>query len=251
MWLIENQVFPDAEERDLQEALREAGIPFSVFSGSDLRAGFPHPVPEDVVRGSCWWVSQLADQPGWEEQKWGTVEDFQFSSYADRFGTLLLNGGWRNLTFHELCWRGIAGNEDSESLFVRPDDGFKSFEGQLVRSSEFAVWVQRLQLLQVRGSLPVIVAPRREIRAEWRLVMIDGDIAAGSQYRPTLSRNIPDAVKSFAAEAHRIGGPSCRCYVLDIADTTNGLRVVEIGCVCCVAFYESSMRDIVRSISSL
>ncbi len=134
MWLIEDHVFPQNEELALREALLDAEIDHKVFSSTDLRRNSIQLSTGDVPRGSCWWISTLAVSGQWDADRWGTPEDFSFSNYAGRFGSLMLNDRFESLSFHELCWRGIGGPSPT-SLFVRPDDGFKSFEGQLVQSA--------------------------------------------------------------------------------------------------------------------
>lgn len=250
MWLIEDLVFPRDEELALRKSLLDAGVDHKIFTNADLKRNGIQYAEDDVPRGSCWWISQLATSEHWNADLWGTIENFAFSRYAGRFGKLLLNDQFELLSFHELCWRGVGG-ASTASLFVRPDDGFKSFEGQLVCSGDFDDWVNRTQLLQVRGSLPVIVAPPQELHAEWRMVLVDGVVAACSRYRPSVSDDVPGSVIAFATLAHRTAAPACRCYVMDIAECSQGLRVVEIGSVNCVAFYASDPRDIVRAITSL
>ena len=251
MWLIENRVFPPSEEARLLAALDDLGIAYERHSGSDLRSQPDAIARGDVARGSCWWISRLCGTGNWNREDWGAVDDFSFSAYAERFGSLLLNFPFAKVSFHELCWRGVGVLAGADSLFVRPDDGFKSFEGRIVAAGEFEQWVEATKLLQVRGSASLIVAAPRAIRAEWRCVIVDGRVVGSSRYRPTPSPETPRAVVEFAEAAHRTAGAPCRCYVTDVADTVDGFRVVEIGAVNCVAFYEADSRAIVRAFAKI
>lgn len=251
MWLIEDRVFPRAEEIALRDALQALSIDHKVFSNSDLPTQPVEPGRVDIPRGSCWWISQLALETTWPVSIWGNLQDFSYSYYADRFGELMLNYPFTKLSFHEFCWRGLDGMTTAGSLFIRPDDGFKTFEGQVVSTADFEDWVTKNHLLQVRGSAPVIAAAPKEIRAEWRLVLLDGKVVTGSRYRPSQSSEVPDAVIAFAEHAHRSAGPSCRCYVMDVADSCEGLRLIEIGALNCSAFYASNAVEIARSVTSM
>ncbi|MBL8819629.1 MAG: ATP-grasp domain-containing protein [Planctomyces sp.] len=181
MWIIEDRVFPREEELLLRDVLVDLGVDFRIVSDVELRSNTIAISADNVPRGSCWWISQLASEANWPGETWGTIADFSFAHYSHRFSGLMLNYPFEKLSFHELCWRGVEGPSNS-SLFVRPDDGFKSFEGQVVRSTGFADWVKRMQLLQVRGSMPVIVAPLKVIKYEWRLIIVDGTVVAGSLF---------------------------------------------------------------------
>src|SRR4051812_7902260 len=140
MWLIEDRVFPHAEEARLLATLDGLRLGYTVFSDSDLRSRPVEIAPEDVARGSCWWISQLSAQANWNRENWGTVDEFSYSTYACRFGKLLLNFPFSKITFHEFCWRRLDVLPGSNALFIRPDDGFKSFEGRLVASEDFDQW---------------------------------------------------------------------------------------------------------------
>jgi|JI10StandDraft_1071094.scaffolds.fasta_scaffold83122_4 hypothetical protein len=251
MWLIEDSVFPRAEEKALRDALQILSIDHKVFSHSELPSSPVDSGGIDIPRGSSWWISQLALESTWPVSVWGTLQDFSYSHYADRFGELMLNYPFTKLSFHEFCWRGLDGITAVGSLFIRPDDGFKTFEGRVVAVADFDDWVTSNHLLQVRGSAQVIAAVPKEIRAEWRLVILDGKIVTGSQYRPTQSSEVPPAVITFAENAHRSAGPPCRCYVMDVAESSEGLRVIEIGALNCSAFYASNPIEIARSINSM
>lgn len=252
MWLIERDVFPNDEEERLVRTLSELHIPFDEVLGVDLRSCIPRISKHDVVRGSCWLISQANQTDGWRKDIWGCSTDFSYSHYASRYRELLLNYPYVATTFHELCWaRQNILQENPDSFFVRPDDGFKSIEGQVIRLDQFDQWVDRCRLLQIRGSAPLIVASSRQILTEWRCVVIDGQFIASSEYKPSFRSGSPPQVQQFVLKVQNsVPGP-CRAYVMDVAETPDGLRVVEIGCICCVAFYEADAHKIVERLTAM
>lgn len=255
MWFVECSVFPKDEEERLIRCLDEVGLPHRELTGSDLRCGLPRLSALDVLRGSCWFISEASRTTSWHRELWGSRSSFDYSRPAVRHPQWLLNDHFELLSFHELCWKreaiaaGFAGSPDR--IFVRPDDGFKTFEGGLIKIDEFDDWIERCRLLQIPGATKVIVSPPKNIDAEWRCFILDGEVIGGSQYKPTSVRNLPSAVRRFALDVDDSTNRPCRAYAMDVAATDQGWRVVEIGCLCCVAFYEADIGSIVERLDAI
>ena len=252
MWYIEDNVFPADEEHRLASALRDLNLSHERFSGSDLRTQLPVPDAQTVLRGSCWLFQQLQAHTAWRADLWGTEAAFDYSNYALRYSKSLLNYPFASVTFHELCWKRDEFFPNSASaVFIRPDTGLKSIDGQLVPYAGFDSWARKSQLLQLRGAARLIVASPRAITEEYRCVIVDDQLIASSKYRPDYSIACPQAICDYVHHISNTISPPSRAYVVDVAVTPDGPYIIEIGCVCCVAFYESDSMAIVSHLTKL
>lgn len=253
-WAVEKRVFPADEEQRLIEALADRGIEYHEFEGHSFRYDSTLGSAA-VARGSCYFVREMSYSPGWLAQLWGKPEQFSCTNYYRLFAEYLLNQEHQVMSFGELCWTQPQvvesfGNSDGQ-IFVRPDDGFKSFEGALVSVLEFEKWVARLQLLQVSNATKVVVARPVKIHAEWRLLVVKGRVVASSQYRPVRQAGSSGEVIAFAERVFReVDWPVDTCS-LDIGLTESGFKIVEVGSLLCVAFYEADPGAVIDAVQPL
>jgi hypothetical protein len=253
-WAVERRVFPHEEEARLVTALAERGLEYYEFEGH----AFQHDDTLSsvaVARGSCYFVRELSQTQGWLKKLFGLPDQFNCQSYFPVFKDHLLNQEHRMMSFGELCWthdRVVAELGDTNGrLFVRPDDGFKSFEGALVCTEDYEPWMKRQQLLQVSNPTKIIVARPQPIITEWRVLMVGGRAVAASQYKPTRASDTPPEVLRFAEHVHQQVQWPLGAYSMDIADTGSELRIVEVGSLLCVAFYEADAGAIIDAVQPL
>ena len=253
-WAIERRVFPEDEELRLIQALADREIEYHEFEGHSFRYDSTLGTAP-VARGSCYFVREMSNEPRWLAQLWGKPEQFDCSNYYRHFSRYLLNQEHRIMSFGELCWtqpqllKDLGNNEGQ--LFVRPDDGFKSFEGALVSNLEFEKWIARLQLLQVSNPTKVVVARPMKIHAEWRLLMVKGRVVAASQYRPERLAGASADVVAFAEKVFSEVDWPIAAYSLDIGLTEEGFKIVEVGSLLCVAFYEADPGAVIDAVQPL
>jgi hypothetical protein len=100
----------------------------------------------------------------------------------------------------------------------------------------------------------VVVAPVTEIQAEYRLMVIGGEIATGSMYklgrRVVYDSYIEPGVLTFAEKRIKEFNPAI-AYALDIAATPSGYRIIETNSISSAGFYACDMGRFVAGINSL
>jgi hypothetical protein len=208
-----------------------------------------------IPRGSCYFVQSMSAEPEWRRDLFGSPDDFACSSYLPRFGPRLVNHAARFMSLGELCWtqpelaRALGGLDGK--LFIRPDDGFKSFEGRLVPSHSFEDWFRQIHMLQVPMNTRIVVGPSVSLHREWRIAAIEGRAIAASEYKPRWAQGAPDEVLRFAEECLRGADWRIRACSVDVAQTDDGLRIVEVGSLLCVAWYEADPLPIVNALNTL
>lgn len=135
--------------------------------------------------------------------------------------------------------------------FVRPCSGKKIFSGNvysregLQRELDFLV-----QNKNVDNTLCLVSKPQ-QLKREWRCIFIDNDFCAGSQYmlngEKDLKPELPEEVKDYAIQISRDPFFLNRFeFIIDIAETNEGLRLVEINAFPTSSFYLANL-DLVYS----
>ncbi len=168
------------------------------------------------------------------------ARNFEFSRWMEHLGPDLLNNNALTSTLRELSI--------SDNAFIRPVADNKAFDGQPFTKARFDAWkAEHDELLE----LEVLAAPMQTIYREYRLFVVNDKIATGSQYmqggRPLLSNDIdPDAVV-YVNDAISRWQPAA-AFVIDIALTSNGYRIVEFNNINSSGFYAS---DLDRSVNSI
>lgn len=253
LWAIERGTFWRDEEERLIAALADRDLAWVEFQGVAFRND-AEIQSATGPRGSCFFIRQASGWPGWRSDLWGNPDDYDCAHYYPRFAGHLLNAEARMLTINEFLWRAVDVAEElsaGESLFIRPTDGFKSFEGGVVSLADRDAWRESVALLQVPMSTPILVARPTTLVREWRVVLVSGHAVAASEYRPTWNGAVPADVLRYAEAVHAETHWPAKAYVMDIAETAGNLRVIEIGCLLCVAFYEVRPGAIVDAICEL
>lgn len=249
MWLVELDIFDSSEELRLLKALDELSISYRTFRGHEFQQDAAFLCDIQVFRGSCWFISQVMETSCWPASLLGTFEDFRQSVYRHRWMPWLLNRVAECWPLVELAWNQEAiwsrFADNAGRVFLRPDDGFKSFTGSLVADEQFGEWYAARQAFYLPGNTPIIAAKPVKIHAEYRCFLCDGRVIAASRYQPTISPDVGSDVVAWIEEAHRQSGEPLRIYAADIAMTEDGFRVVEIGCVPCLDFYDASLNVLV------
>jgi hypothetical protein len=143
-------------------------------------------------------------------------------------------------------------------FFVRPNADDKSFSGQLMTKVEFLEWQARIGAMDDAATLTkddiIILAPLKEIHAEYRFYVVDGRVVTGSLYKRghtvTYDECRDERVIGFARWMVEKFCPSI-AFVLDIADTPSGLKVLETNSISSSGFYAIDIGKFVTAINRL
>lgn len=178
-------------------------------------------------------------------------EYFRFSHWRNAFGDDLLN---QHAVVTTLAGFAAMPHASESEWFVRPDRDSKVFAGEVIRFADAQTWAQRLSFggFTFGDEESIVVAEPTAISTEWRLFMVEGKVSSASQYRKHLRLSpgpeVPAEVIAF--------GERCAArfditpvFVLDIAETVEGLKVIEVNCFNSAGFYAANLLDIVRDVS--
>ena len=201
-----------------------------------------------ILFGLTTLIKNAVADPKWRQGIFFDAEKFAPCAYQDILGDLLLNSDMRVCTARELSQVDFGLDE---KIFVRPNDDFKAFGGQVMTMGEYLDWYNLFKdaddMSISRDTLMVYAAPK-PIRREFRVHLVSGRVVGLSQYQPTAQAVLPFDVAEFAEHVAAHYSPA-DAFVLDIADTADGLRVLEYNCINGAGFYLANVRTIVRALS--
>jgi len=277
-WVIQSNVFSEAGHAALLHALNRGGIPyvlvkflpfthklvaydtdFSLYANVDE-------IPEVVVpEGPIYTdgpesytmvcgatlMNVVAKEKGWVP---GTFinENFHYNKWKENWGDNLLN---------DIAIVGELGTLDPiwDDFFIRPCKDTKAFTGLIMRKGDFSQWRED-QLSSGRdpewlsAKTEVVASPYREILAEYRFFIVDGKIVTSSIYKlgthVCYDEYVNPGVTEFAQAMVDLWQPA-RGFVIDIAETHEGPKVIEVNNLNSSGFYKCNVGKIVEAIEAM
>jgi hypothetical protein len=253
-WIIQDNMSREPAVERLFETLDRFELPFSTVKVFPMGGGIETRIDVDgpvVVVGSMSLVKH-ALREGWSPGAWADEEAFAFSSCLAAHGNDMLNAQAVECRFDEVVGLGI------EEFFVRPVGDSKLFTGTRMTRSVFAEWAERVAPADASWTMgpdtAVIVAPLKEIFSETRFVVADGEIVTGSLYKRGSTVVYDDAVSpevlAWAKERALRWTPGRVC-VMDVAETSEGPKIVEFNNFNSAGWYACDVQKIVMAVEGL
>jgi hypothetical protein len=182
------------------------------------------------------------------------------------YGELIRN---KNFIFETF---GTGFGQDRK-VFVRPNSGMKEFTGMVCPEYNYDECIKLAGFYGVDSDLLCLISSVKDIKKEWRFVIVGGKVIAGSMYRDwshaeKQTRNV--ATKDYVLmhshstweEANDEAAWSCaqRCankynpdnvWTVDVAliPGYNNYRVIEIGCFSCAGLYGMDLKLVLDAVS--
>jgi hypothetical protein len=268
-WLFERNVFDDGNPERMAKLVRAKGmqcaeVAFECVDGDEqeLRPARPLPFRDDepvMVYGSMNLMKWLIRKRKWPKLAWYNFPQLRCQNYYSRWGSFLLQKQYAFLPLAEIERRmewvfDTFGR--SSSVFIRPDDNAKSFGGGVVRRDRFDEWYKLANFYNPGPDCLAVVSMPETIHAEWRFVIGRKRVVAGSQYRrdgkEELLADYPPEAAAFAESVVDANDFDPHpMYVMDIAATNDGFRLVEIGSVCCASLYACDLECLVDAVCEI
>lgn len=251
-WIIQENLCNEIGFDRLLAALNKRSLPFEIVKVVPFSHELvPEPsIPEGpvIVSGST-ALSKVAMERGWNPGAF-LNDNFDFSVWKEKYKGLLLN--------EEAVVEEFGKLNPKEPVFIRPCSGHKTFAGFILEPERLQSWQD--QILGISDGFAtltpetlVLVATPKDIFKEFRFFIVDGKVMTGSLYkvgsRSCFSNDYDKDAWGFAEVAAEIWQPD-RAFVLDIALTANGPKVIEINCLTSAGFYEADVDRLVEALES-
>lgn len=267
-WLIDTLI-AERNEIDtgfptLAEAAREAGyavcetkyVPFS--DGIDRAALAPLDGCTHILSYGCHefirQVRRAASGPlsaaGAQFLDYCREPQLAYSGFSPHLGRYMLNKDFVLLPYAELRRRNLPDG----TWFIRPDKVTKEFTGRTISRDDASHELNALnQIERVAAESLIVMATAKPIQGEFRFVIADGHVVAGSEYRwdgkLDIRRDCPPAAVTMAVEIALQPWQADSVYVCDIAiDEKGDGRLLELNAFSCSGLYACDTRRIVDAV---
>lgn len=171
---------------------------------------------------------------------------------------LFLNSDYIMVPFYKLkkYHKWLFDLFNTDDLFIRPNSGRKTFTGYTItrQNADFEL-SSSMQLTSVTDETICLVATAKRINAEYRFVVGAGDVIDGSEYRWD---NKLDIRHDFSGEAFDLARKVAqlewqvdRVYTVDVADTDDGPRIVELNGFSCAGLYACDKKLVVDKVTDI
>lgn len=254
-WVLQGGGLFSVHEWDaLTGTLERFGVPYSVhkvvpFVG-ELLPDLDVPDGRAICFGS-YSMRHVAAAKGWNPGVYDLIA-FDFEVQRSKWGRHLLNFN------SQVCPFGTV--EFDAPKFVRPVDDTKVFAGRVFEPGEFGEWQRNVASLGVKHDGPLTAATLVQVSApqtiyrEVRYWIISGAIVSRSTYRTgstvRYEARVDERYDAFVYEMVAIWQP-LPAFVLDVCETQDGLRIVEINTINSAGFYAADIQSIVLALEAL
>ncbi len=255
-WVLEAEVFPHSHDL-MAKAVLAAGHEVALWRESYATKA-PDLGPFVVFHGSLGAASSVAAQAAWHPGCFGAPEDFACSSWYLAAAPWLVHEHFVQSTVYDLVHNSaqvLAPLGNPDQIFVRPDSPLKPFGGRVVTVEGLTMGHMDYGFYYEDKHLPIIAAPTRDVHQEWRYVIIERCVVAGSAYQAEGRVALPDdpggVPWAFAQEiAENLDLPAS-VYVLDVGLVDGALCLMEVNPFSGADLYACDRNSIVEAVSEL
>jgi hypothetical protein len=252
-WVVQENLYKEDAFADLIRALEISDTSYQIVKVIPFSHEVtPEPVSKDRIMVSGSTALTFIGQ----EKRWCVFynDNFNYNVWKKFMGDNLLNADALVGGFGKL-------NPTWEEFFIRPAEDRKIFAGQIVCKEEFNNWKTKTEQAHKDGyttltpDTEVVISPIKEIHSEWRFFVVDGKIVTGSLYKRygmlyQEALLYDDEVLPYAQEMVDMWQPD-RAFVIDVALTDEGYKVIEYNCMNSCGFYKSDVGKIVNAINEM
>lgn len=258
-WILQNNFMYERGWDRLVLTLERFNIPYSIhkvipFIG-ELEPAFTED-RKDVICIGSYSMRHYARKMNFNPGVFDLFEQ-NFNVQMEHWGKFMLNADSKVQAFKDV--------KITEPSFLRPIDDSKYFTGKVFDSKEFSEWQFKVVDLKeddgtsLTGDTLVQVSKPKTIYQEVRFWIVDDEVITQSLYKRgnqvIYSREqVDDRFKAFAAALCSRMSVDYWCpakaYVVDICETDEGLKIVELNTINSAGFYDGDVSRIVFALNS-
>lgn len=265
-WVVQSNVYSEEGYEGLLSAIRDAGCPLTTvkvvpFVGDlePIEGELPGSGDSAIVMGS-YTLARVAHRHSWRPGS--LIENLDFEIQDRKWPGWMLNHGAVISRFDSVAFQ-------RRPFFLRPVHDTKAFTGFVCDWGYYEEWLASVKRLPETAdpvndplgvnlldlATPVMACQKLDIHSETRVWVVGGRVVTASGYKTgTLKRytppnSVPGYITGFAQDRANEWCPN-DAFVLDVAETDMGLRIVEINNLNSAGFYLGDMGALVRSLEN-
>lgn len=250
-YIIQENLFREINYNNLIETMQRFKLPHQVVKIVPFTRDILFE-PIDTKNVFCFGsvkMSHIAKDYGWTPGSFYN-ENHDYLAYSEKYGKEnMLNGD------SVICKFSDEFAPPGHLFFARPCGDTKAFTGQVFTK---AAWDEFLQFHLTNGhestlnkNTIVQIAKLKDIEQEIRTWVIKGEIATASKYK--LGEKViyqecnEPYILDFAKDMIKLYQPA-EAFVMDVAVTENGMKIVEINCINSAGFYQGNLQKIIEKL---
>ena len=201
-------------------------------------------LPKEIIDNSDFWIDKLLNSVDYN------VNKFDQQHYS-KIELPLLNSDARYIDYSRIKYY-----EFSKETFIKPSRDLKSFNGGVIYAGEtIQNYIARTGYHSPNiKTEKIVVSDIKEIQEEYRFFMYKNKILGCSRYMLNSKVNpldfVPENIKECAIEYAELYNPA-ELYVIDLAVTPEGIKIVEYNCWNASGFYHCNIRDIIFQVNEI
>lgn len=256
-WVIEADVFR-SRDAELQRAVEARGG--SAVAWRDEwwdHQSWPRLQHAVVFHGSLGNAARIARELPWRPGAFCHTHAFHCSAWYPQAERWLVHREWTVLPASRLVADPSAEAArvgSGAEVFVRPDSPLKPFSGRVLPVRDITLAALDHGYYFDDPHLAVVVAAKRAVGREWRYVVVDRRVVAGSRYAADGRTALPDDPTgepwAFAAAVAAELTPPEPVYVLDICEDAGELRLLELNPFSGADLYACDATAVVTAVSA-
>jgi hypothetical protein len=280
-WILQDNIYSEEGFEALVSNLERLSISYSIhkvvpFIG-ELDPDPELPYGSNVIVMGSYSLARHAVKRGWRPGAF--LGNLDFETQHKHWGDRMFNHDAKIYPFAQVPFQ-------EQPFFIRPAEDSKAFTGYVSDWADYTKWRDSLirlpetadpvndplgiNLLTVHT--PVMVCSKKEVYSETRTWIVndspgrerDRGLVMRLGHRPvtwsgykvgTIKRYTPpemvdDRIVKFAHECASIWAPN-DAFVLDVADTPNGLKIMEVNNLNSAGFYKGDMQKLILALESM
>lgn len=253
-WILQANLFRENEWETLVNTLERMGLPYSVHKVIPFIGELEPPADvndSQVICFGSYSMRHTAKKMGWTPGVYDLF-DQDFEVQKAHWGERMLN--------HDSVVVPFGQARFDEPMFIRPVDDSKYFAGRMIDPEEFRDWQHKVCDLKedtgtsLEANTLIQVSSPKAIQAEYRYWVVDGAIVTRSLYKRgskvVYSSQVDERVDAFVNEAIAVWQPH-RAFVIDVCDTDQGMKIVEINTLNSAGFYAGDMPKLIMALEAM
>lgn len=253
-WILQNGFLSESGWNVLIITLERFDVDYSIHSVVP-KTGELIPSPslehQNVICIGSYSMRHAAAKHGWEPGV--------FDLFAQDFEQQRMHWGCHLLNFNSVVCALEDAQFTEEQMFVRPTNDSKYFSGRVFTADEFATWQRTIcdplanhrtsltPSTQIQLSKPIV------IYAEYRFWVVKGELITRSLYKRgsqvVYASDVDERLALFVRERIEEWAPH-ETFVMDICDTADGMKIVEINTLNSSGFYAADVQRLVLALEA-